>query len=84
MHWNASQRILLQSCKNAEVESWLEAIVAAVAGCWDDFGPGQSSNTLLKEMGRHGDAIRCLSTVHAEHSGQLVWYEHSQHTLDMV
>ena len=32
MHWIASSRLLLQPCKNGEVESWLEAIVAAVAG----------------------------------------------------
>ncbi len=27
------ERLSLQSCKIAEVESWSEAIVAAVAGC---------------------------------------------------
>jgi len=33
MHWNASRRLFVQSCKHAEVKRWSEAIVAAVAGC---------------------------------------------------
>ena len=29
MHWNASQRLFLQSCKHAEAENWSETIAAA-------------------------------------------------------
>jgi len=33
MHWNAFWRLFSQLCKNAEVESWSQAVAAAVAGC---------------------------------------------------